>query len=134
MLVIVSIRVLPGEAMVMISRERRVVGLHPYAAATYLAGRVLLEPGQGLDQDREDSLAVDAGQRQGDLRLDHPELDSQVEPRAAGLDRQVSFPPGQRVQCGRELDLAQFANIVVDQGSSRSKTVGVSTCMPKKQR
>ena len=76
---------------------------------------VLLDPDDRFEQEGEDLLAVDAGQGQGDLGLDDAELDAQVVPGAAGLERQVPLAPGQRVQGRRELDLAQLADVVADQ-------------------
>ena len=114
-LVIVSIRVLPSEAMVVsparsegrsASRQRPGAGQRRAFCSTRI---------ERFEQDGEDLLAVDAGQRQGDLGLDHAELDAQVEPRPAGLERQVLLAPGQGVQGRRELDLPQLADVVADQ-------------------
>ena len=64
-----------------------------------------------------------------------PNLTPRLNREPAGLERQVAFAPGQGVQCRGELDLPELADVVGGPASSsRSKTVGVSTCMPKKQR
>ena len=61
-------------------------------------GAVLLDPDDRFEQEGQDPLAVDAGQRQGDLGLDHAELDAEVVPGAAGLEREVRLAPGQGVR------------------------------------
>ena len=63
--------------------------------------RSLLDPGDRLQQHGEHPVAVDAGQRQGDLGLDEAELHAEVVPRPPGLQRQVLLAAGQRVQGGR---------------------------------
>ena len=78
-------------------------------------GAALLDPDDRLQEQGEDALAVGAGEGQGDLGLDHAELDPEVEPRPPRLQRQVSLATGQGVQGRGELDRAQLADVAADQ-------------------
>ena len=99
------------------------------------ASDILLDPDHRFEQEGQDLLAVDAGQGQRDLGLDDAELDSQVKPGPTGFQRKIPLPSRERIEGRRELDLAQLADVLRrTSSSSSSKTIGVSTCMPKKQR
>ncbi len=65
-----------------VARKSRRAGT---SAGPRSASRVLLDPDDRFEQEGQDPLAVDAGQCQGDLGLDHAELDAEVEPGARGF-------------------------------------------------
>ncbi len=113
--VIVSMRSWPSRDMMQIATFRSwVVTLRPrYLWAGWL--RFLLDPDDRFEQKRQDPFPVNSPQGQGDLRLDHAKLDAEIEPRAPGFQRKIALAPRQRIERGRELDLAQLADVVANQ-------------------
>src|SRR4051812_36083154 len=63
----------------------------------------------------EDAVAVGSGEGQGDLSLDHAELDPEIEPRTPRLQREVALATGQRVEGRCELEGPQLADLAADE-------------------
>ena len=99
------------------------------------SGLVLLDAHDRFQQGGEHPLAVDARQREGDLGLDAAEFDAEVVPRASGLQGQVASRAGPGRSARSSVGSGPpRGRRPATRSSSRSKTVGVRTCMPKKQR